>query len=633
MDINDAKAYLQQCSSKTGLSAYDHLADVVRRLLEQRPSNAADVLESVSVHVKRSKFNIASYSRPLDFSKSYSETDNVQESAQLAAKLCVPLKAEEKETEGQIPDILDIAGVFEWAGITFGKEEMYLIALSISRLVIQKSLQSARLWGKIVGTQKDYIVVEAEGGDDYGHDDAGGGAAGEGGAEAGGAEAGGAGDGADGGAGAGDGAQGSSSIPGPLGKVGLSGAAAEAVKALLHAPDFEGMPAPKPPKFQFVTEVLPREETAGTNKYVYYVCSHAGGPWVKLPDASPDKIYRARLIKKLFTGNLNRRIISHPPFNGTEADYLRAQIARITSSTVICPAGYYTFDAEEQPDDENGEGSQNIIVNTEFEVLPNEALLSLDSWVHQTPYILPQGRTTWVNPRAIIKAGEDGADDEEAGDDADDKGSEAGSETQGATGGSEGEPEPEHGPPLLTPVSDDTEHGDQPAWSIRPCSLFQQPRFSPIHITSNRWPGAHAVYYNGKFASVYYGDGMKDPAGQAFKDPQMPKMMGEWARKRDEGDIAAEEEAAEAAAAAAAATSAEEGGAQAAAAAAAKPPAPPVTHEVGPNGDRDVTALWELVDPSVADEKHHEEMLKEKEEDERADEEEEEEEHSEQEEA
>lgn len=40
------------------------------------------------------------------------------------------------------------------------------------------------------------------------------------------------------------------------------------------------------------------------------------------------------------------QVSAYPPFPGTEANFLRAQLARIAASTVLCPAGYFTANEE-----------------------------------------------------------------------------------------------------------------------------------------------------------------------------------------------------------------------------------------------------------------------------------------------
>lgn len=64
---------------------------------------------------------------------------------------------------------------------------------------------------------------------------------------------------------------------------------------------------------------------------VYYVCNFPGDHWVQLPDVTPKQISVSRKIVKALTGNLDQEIIVYPEFPGTERNYLRAQIARISA--------------------------------------------------------------------------------------------------------------------------------------------------------------------------------------------------------------------------------------------------------------------------------------------------------------
>ena len=70
---------------------------------------------------------------------------------------------------------------------------------------------------------------------------------------------------------------------------------------------------------------------------------------------TPQQIQRARQIKKLLTGRLDAQVVAYPPFPGNEANYLRAQITRISAGTQISPNGFYRFDEEgEEANDEDG---------------------------------------------------------------------------------------------------------------------------------------------------------------------------------------------------------------------------------------------------------------------------------------
>ena len=48
------------------------------------------------------------------------------------------------------------------------------------------------------------------------------------------------------------------------------------------------------------------------------------------------------------------QVVSYPPFPGNEANYLRAQIARISATTHISPLGQYMFEEDEDEEEEGG---------------------------------------------------------------------------------------------------------------------------------------------------------------------------------------------------------------------------------------------------------------------------------------
>lgn len=84
------------------------------------------------------------------------------------------------------------------------------------------------------------------------------------------------------------------------------------------------------------------------NKFTYWVAHSSLGEWTKLPHLSPQDVAAARGIKVLFSGDLERTVYTNPFFFGKEKDYLRAQIARISHATTLCPKGEYRL-SEDNP--------------------------------------------------------------------------------------------------------------------------------------------------------------------------------------------------------------------------------------------------------------------------------------------
>lgn len=272
-------------------------------------------------------------------------------------------------------------------------------------------------------------------------------------------------------------------------------------------------------------------ETTGTNRYVYYVTTSRNFPafaneWVKLPNVQPEHIQQARMIKKLFTGNLNAPVTSHPPFPGDEKVLLRAQIARITASTKLAPKDFIVFEenqAEEEEEDENGnpiKKADHLInaytelpelrKNEEFDSLKFDISL-LKNWIHVEPYILhSQGRATLYKPQEEEEEQEQQEEEEEE---------EQSSPKKELV---------ERIPPLLTSVDLDdfkTRSYEQRSWVLREHFTLLQDH-SPISshfisLRSLRWSGAYTVAEKVpesgvKYCNVYIGDGLKAFSGDKF---------------------------------------------------------------------------------------------------------------------
>ncbi|KAJ3189489.1 Radial spoke head protein 4 A [Gaertneriomyces sp. JEL0708] len=476
-----AKAFLLKTSEKTGISLYDHLTECLVRILERKDTNdkynVVDTFETLSADIKRRHFKPdQDLHLPGALRKAQDDIPpHINEIVAARVKLCEQAPTEEAAGDnndvGEIPDIMDLANLYEWAGLSLGKRDTFTLFLSLKHLVHTKPfLKSVRVWGKILGTQRNYIVVEAELKDGVTDED-----------------------------------ELEEPQPEPQQDEGVEGEENE-----------EDLPKPRVKPVPHV----PKESGEGVNKYVYYVCNSAGEPWSRLPDVIPEKLQLSRKIRKYFTGDLKRKIASYPPFNETEAQYLRCQIARISAATVVSPAGYYAFDQDEDQDEEDAAQPQNIVINPDYEGLSNDQLLDPANWVHHVPYLLPQGRVTWENPLA----NQNDADEDEDGSDDGSEGSDAGAEEQEQA-------EPETGPEILSPITDDEAHGETPAWVSRMCSQMSTARFSPVQLRSTSWPGATVIAYNDKFVNIYIGDGLKDASlgdGGQYAPPPLPPMQHEY---------------------------------------------------------------------------------------------------------
>ncbi|NXS57611.1 RSH4A protein, partial [Brachypteracias leptosomus] len=352
--------------------------------------------------------------------------------------------------ETPLPNVMETAFYFEQAGIGLSKDESYHIFLALKNLISVQPIQTCRFWGKILGLEMNYIIAEVQ----Y-H----------------------------------EGEEEEETEEEEVIEERGEGMGEDEDKE--EEKDEEDKPLKstyKPPP------VIPREENGtGANKYIYFVCNEPGKPWMKLPPVTPAQIVCARKMKKFFTGRLDAPVVSFPPFPGNEANYLRAQIARISAGTQISPIGFYQFSEEEEEEEEEEGGRRDTYEeNPDFQPLPVAELVdSLSTWVHHTKSILEQGRCVWFNPFQKSEEEEGEEDDEE-----EEKAEESDAQQQ------------EIGPPLLTPLSEDEGIQNIPAWTTQ-ASTNLIPQYAVAILQSNRWPGAYAFASGKKFDNIYFGWGHK----------------------------------------------------------------------------------------------------------------------------
>lgn len=68
---------------------------------------------------------------------------------------------------------------------------------------------------------------------------------------------------------------------------------------------------------------------------------------MELPIITPQQLRVSRKIRYMFTGNLEKSIITNPHFPGKEKHLLKCQVVRINAATTVCPRTMYNVNAED----------------------------------------------------------------------------------------------------------------------------------------------------------------------------------------------------------------------------------------------------------------------------------------------
>ncbi|MCO5578725.1 hypothetical protein L7F22_032570 [Adiantum nelumboides] len=195
-------------------------------------------------------------------------------------------------------------------------------------------------------------------------------------------------------------------------------------------------------------------------------------------------------------------VSAYPPFPGVEKNYLRAQIARISATTVVAPKGYFVA---EEPE-EGEEASGNIEKSEEWTMPSPDELGKLEAWVHQNPHIKKQGRCSLYVPEPETH----GESEDEAEE-----------ETPKAE-----EEEPEQSPEILSSVENDEDLSTgSRSWSISFSSSIRSLKHQVVCLRSLLWPGAYTVSTKNGYSNVYIGWGVKN---SAFQPPLPPEVQKEY---------------------------------------------------------------------------------------------------------
>ncbi|KAJ8714252.1 hypothetical protein PYW08_007872 [Mythimna loreyi] len=498
-DLVLAKNFLKQQSAATGDSLYDHLVDVVQKILSQKPPDVVDNFEQYSWEVKQEKFRpnfdllndiylsppqLATVSRMDEMfrlvASKATKLDDLGEEEQ-------ELDLEEDNYKPKIQDLVDHNYYFREGGYGLPTSECYAIYIAMIMLGIKESVATVRFFGKIYGTKANYYVAETdltiEELDrrirEFDLKDMPGEGEGEG-----------------------------EEMKPPIEEQAEVLGEGEGREPVSKEPVPPKLP-PEPVSTWTPPPPIPVERPGqGVNKKVYWVCNRPGDQWICLPDLTPNHIKVARLCVRCMTGDLESEVITFPPFEGTERHFLRAQIARIAAATSISPQGFFTFGSGEEEEDidmeEGGDMQFNLNPFYQGHTLKDLLDSNLTYWVHHGRHILKQGRTIWWNPNADMEEGLEEEDDE-------------------------GIPpmEPETGPNLFTPLSEDARIEGLSAWTTRVSSLMCSDR-ALATIRSNLWPGAVAYATNGKKSEcMYVGWGLKFQPPN-FSPLQLPIPQNEY---------------------------------------------------------------------------------------------------------
>ena len=163
-----ARQRLQQ-QDADGYSAYDHISEILLKLVSEQPEGSLELFEHLSSVIKAA--------RPAAVASGAAAAADAEAARQAAAQWsanCTRLITGDKDPESgefvpppegaedKLVDIVHAAEALEDAGVSFGDEETIRIKQSmVHTLGANDGIEKLRLFGKVLGLRGDYFVFEA----------------------------------------------------------------------------------------------------------------------------------------------------------------------------------------------------------------------------------------------------------------------------------------------------------------------------------------------------------------------------------------------------------------------------------------------------------------------------------------
>lgn len=270
----------QKQVGKTNLDFYTHMKSIFNRIMLYHRHDSYDKLEEISQLIKKTHLKIKDPLRDIseyrELIKQHNEFDEGEGFI-------------EQKLDCNIEELPSVMKMFENSGISFGEQETYRIYKSMKKLAASSGATRLRFWGKFLGRERDYFILEGE--------------------------------------------------------------------------------LPYDEEIKDDSSVEARGK--GVNANVYWATTDLHGDWIQLPDADPKHIIAAREIKYIATGNLNADLNTNPKYPGKERHFLRSQIARISHTTTLVPAGFMG------PHEEN---ERDIVHAEEFTPPVATGMTNLENW-------------------------------------------------------------------------------------------------------------------------------------------------------------------------------------------------------------------------------------------------------------
>lgn len=140
----------------------EHLNKIIDRVVAEKPADAHGLVEVISRIAQGSADSVSSVEPLAHDSMLGALSDHVKKLRQLND---IPKEEDAPVQVCTIPDFVGDAEMLSWTGLGFGEMESYKVMCSLRNLAFKErdaGINKLSFWGKILGTDADYYVAQAQ---------------------------------------------------------------------------------------------------------------------------------------------------------------------------------------------------------------------------------------------------------------------------------------------------------------------------------------------------------------------------------------------------------------------------------------------------------------------------------------
>ena len=151
---------------------FDHLSQIIKNVLDERPPDVVDYFEEYSRAIKESKLRTNEF----HLEDTYIEPERLIAAKKILPYLKVPPPPDfpggpiEEEAAGEdeerpeplVKDVMHLQYYWNFVGFGFPQDQMFLLSAAMRKLEENPIISDCLFWGFIYGLQNNYYVVEAK---------------------------------------------------------------------------------------------------------------------------------------------------------------------------------------------------------------------------------------------------------------------------------------------------------------------------------------------------------------------------------------------------------------------------------------------------------------------------------------